>query len=268
MNSAFSGEALSLVISVAGNFSIAGFFLSPASGSIRHGLPADYGMIIFVLEFLNVHSTAVAWSVQKSGYQIGTSIEFLRKNPKLLLVGFYLLGAITAGFALKSWILPAYFTVGLMAKFFGNRKAHDDLSVAYLILLLMFSFMLGMRIWPGILFFLFIWSMGLIFVAYPSFPLWRGWVAKRMEALKSRPGLSDPKRQLFRDKLDFLRYSMPLIIFMPFYLASWASNSPLPGENFWALLYFPSLAVNDFAVFLRSKFWQESLPDGPINYHV
>lgn len=268
MNSVFLGEALPLVISVVGNLSIAGFFLSPAFGFAIRQLPRDYGMIIFVLEFLNVHSTAVAWSVQKSGYQIKTSIEFLRKNPKLLLVGFYLLGAITAGFALKSWIVPAYFTVGLIAKFFGNRTAHDERSVAYLILLLIFSFVLGMRIWPAILFFLFIWSMGLVFVAYPSFPLWRGWVVKRMEALKFKPESSDPKRQLFRDRLDFFRYSMPLIIFTPFYLASWASNSPLPGENFWALFYFPSLAVNDVAVFLRSKFRPENLPDGTANYHV
>lgn len=253
MASIFSGEMLALTTSVIGNLSIAGFFLSPSYWSLR-SLPADYGMIIFVLEFLNVHSTAAAWSVRTSGAQVTTSIEFLRNNPKLFLVGFYLLGAVMAGFVLKSFVLPAYFAVGLISKFYGGRSTHNDLSVAYLILLLLFSFTLGMRIWPVILFFLFIWGMGLIFVAYPSFPLWRNWVAKRMEALKtSNPRMAAPERQLFRDKLDFLRYSMPLIIFTPFYLASWAVNSPLPGETFWALIYFPSLAVNDIALFVRSR---------------
>lgn len=251
-----AGDLIGLTISVVGNLSISWLFLSPGFTPVSSLPPKDFGMLIFVLEFLNVHSTAVAWGVETSKAQVTTSIEFIRKNPKLFLMAFYLLGAIIAGFALKSWVIPAYFAVGLISKFYGGRTSRDNLSIAYLILLLLFSLVLGMRIWPGILLFMFIWSMGLIFVAYPSFPLWRNWVAKRMDSLRtSNPKATDPNRQLFRDKLDFLRYSMPLIIFIPFYAASWAQNSPLPGESFWALIYFPSLAANDIAAFVRSRFY-------------
>lgn len=171
------------------------------------------------LNFSNVHSSAAAHGVAKNG-----------------------------------WVLPAYFAVGLIAKFFGRRATHDDRSIVYLILLLLFSFVLGMRLLPAILFFLFIWVMGLVFVAFPSAPLWRKWVVRRTDSLKSNPALTDPKRQLFRDRLDFFRYSMPLITFIPFQFLSLVSGVGINGEIFWAILYYPSLAVNDIVVFVRSRF--------------
>lgn len=248
---------MGLSVSVIGNLSIAGFFLSPLSGIMPRGFPADFGMIIFVLEFLNVHSSIVAHSVTKTGYHIQTTSGFLKQNPKLFLIGFYFLGALTLGMAMQSWVLPAYFAVGLISKFYGRRSAPvDDRVIIHLVFLLLFSFMLGMRLWVGILFFLFIWVMGLVYVAFPSFPLWRKYVERRMESLKkSNPSAVNPERQLFRDKLDFFQFSTPLIIFVPLYLLSWSGSAPLVGENFWPIIYFPSLAINDIAVFVRARFY-------------
>lgn len=231
MTPVFISEVSSLVVSAAGNLSLGGFFLSSIVGS-SYSLPANYGMIIFTLEFLNVHSTAVAYGVAKSGYyNIQTKIEFLRKNPKLALVGFYFIGAAALGITLKSWVLPAYFAIGIIAKFFGRRATHDDRSIVFAFLLLMFSFVLGMRLWPGIIFFGFILVVGVFYINKPNLP----------------------QPQLFRAKLDLLAYAMPLIIFTPFYILSWIGAADIKGELFWAAIYFPSLAVNDATVFIRTR---------------
>ena len=243
----FVGEGLFLTISVIGNLSIAWFFASPSARIFAGPLPADYGMLIFVMEFLNVHSTAMAFGAQTGTLQVQTQMDFIKKNPKMVLVGFYGLTAFMLGYFLKNWILPAYFGIGLISKFFGRKATHDARGIAHMILLLLFSFVLGMRLWPGVAFFMFIWTVGFIFLAAPSFPLWRGWVAKRNLAIKADPRLSDPDRQLFRDKLDFLRYSMPLLLFVPFYSLSLLNSEAPPGEIFCAVLYFPSLAAGDIA---------------------
>lgn len=238
MNQTIIGPAFALAVSTVGNLSLGGFFLSAVFNPSRYSLPADYGMIIFVLEFLNVHASAMAYGAAKSQLIIETQFEFIKKNPKLTLVGFYLLAALSLGIAIKSWVLPAYFAVGLVSKFFGRRATQDDRSIVYLILLLLFSFVLGMRLWPGVLFFLFILGVGIFYTG--------------------KPGIPQP--QLFRTKLDLITYAMPLIIFLPFQSLSWLSGISIPGENFWAILYFPSLAANDVAVFIQSRWGAGTAP--------
>ena len=263
MNYAFAGQILALTVSVIGNLSLAGLFLSSAFDPSRFSLPKDFGMIIFVFEFLNVHSTAMAHGMGKTAYsflnfrpseaalravkgnsgyvvKVKTSpgFGFLKKNPKLAVIGFYLLGAIGMGIGFKSWILPAYFAVGIIAKFFGRKATHDDRGIVYLILLLLFSFVLGMRIWIGVIFFLFILGAGIFAVGRPNLP----------------------QPQLFQAKLDLLTYAMPLIIFVPLYFLSSINGPGIGGEIMWALLYFPWLAVNDVAIFVKSRFGAEANP--------
>lgn len=233
----FITEIISLVVSVAGNFSVGGFFYSSLFDSFSYSLPKDYGMIIFVLEFLNVHASAMAYGSHAGTLQVESPSEtvkrFLKKYPKQTLSAFYLLCAITLGFALKSWVLPAYFAVGLITKFFGRFATQDNRGIAYLILMLLFSFVLGMRLWVGVAFFLFIFVMGLFYTG--------------------RLSLSQQQSQLFRDKLDAALYIMPAIIFLPLQALLTAKGISVDGQFIWPILYFPTLAINDAALFIRSR---------------
>lgn len=232
MNPLFASGLLPLVVSVAGNLSIAGFFLS-SSSSAWAGLPADYGMIIFMMEFLNVHASAMAYGAATSKLQ--ASHEFIRKNPKPFLIGFYILGALALGIGLKNWVLPAYFTVGIIAKFFGRRATHDDRSIVYPILILMSSFGLGMMLLPVILLFGAILVLGFWAVSFADMSKW-------------------PSNQLFRDRFDFAGYAAPFAIFLIMILWFSAGGFWITGQHLWAILYFPSLAVNDTAIFLKAYF--------------
>lgn len=232
----FAGNALGLVVSVIGNLSIAGFFLSPALFASSVALPADYGMIIFAFEFLNFHASAIALGVAERGFSLETSVAFLKKNPKLALVAFYLLAAASMGIALRSWILPGYFALGVIAKFFGQRAGGDDVRrIVLWFLLLLFAFGLGMLLAPLILFCGFILAVGV----YGAF-------------FTDRSNLPQP--QLFRDRLELAGYAAPLVLFIPVAVWSLAGGGWIAGERLWAVLYFPSLAISDTARFLQAQF--------------
>ena len=150
-----------------------------------------------------------------------------------------------AGIGLKSWVIPLYFAVGIIAKFYGRRAVPDDRSVVHLFLLLIFSLMLGIPSFVGSLIFISILVAGAIYTGRPNLP----------------------QPQLFRDRFEVLAYAMPLIIFIPvFSLSLFAGSfSFLSGFSFgegimWGILYFPSLAANDIVFFIRSRLRPELLP--------
>lgn len=143
-NGSHLGEIPSLVISLGGNIFLVSIFARALLSPLTH---ADFifktGMMLFVVEFLSIHSGGMLGAPVVEGQK--KKALFIRKMIGIpitfFLLGFYALFVLVFGFALKSWFIPLFFLVSLMMKVFSNKVTHNPFSSAISIILLIFSVM-------------------------------------------------------------------------------------------------------------------------------
>ncbi|MDA2934459.1 hypothetical protein MYX82_08955 [Acidobacteria bacterium AH-259-D05] len=122
------GSGVNLSISLSGNLLLAGVFLSAlVYPSEDTSFVLNAGLLIFLIEFLSIHSSAMAWGVKKGKVQTsGIAQEFFKKHVKETLIVLYSLFAITFAVAFKNVFYPLYFFVSLIGKFFGDKAAPSE----------------------------------------------------------------------------------------------------------------------------------------------
>lgn len=146
MNTNRAGVLISFFLALFGNLSLGGMFLFAFLSPSRY---ADFvlrtGMLIFLIEFLSVHSSGMAFGVRKREGK-GGSRQFvlrvkgpgggiLQRNPKFTLIGLYSTFVVTFALIFQNWFLPLYFFVSLLAKFFGAKGRTSNLRVGLPLLL-------------------------------------------------------------------------------------------------------------------------------------
>lgn len=146
-------ELSSISVSVAGYASIAGYFAVALADPMAH---ADFifrtGLLIFVFEFLSIHSAGMtggfARPVAAPGGFLPQPGEVTRPRVPWRVAGRAFLLLIYAAFAVAfgagtgTYALPAIFLTGTAAKFFGRRASHRPNLTAPLTILLLFSVLL------------------------------------------------------------------------------------------------------------------------------
>ena len=130
---AIISEAISLALSLAGNLFLGSMFVT----ALLHPENGDFmfrgGMLIYLVEFLSIHSSGMAFGLRKKEQGNGDSAsvfffsahgagkDFMRKNPKITLIFFYMIFIAAYGLMFKNWYVPFYFFISLITKFFGNK---------------------------------------------------------------------------------------------------------------------------------------------------
>lgn len=149
-------ELGSLVIAVAGNLSMAALYFYAFKSP---GLYADFifktGMLIYLVEFLSIHSSGMAMGFRRkttgagrveqkviSHFSVkagGGGSNILRENPRATLFGMYLIlvGGISLG--LKNWFIPLQFAVSLVSKFYGGKASSDPFKLGLMVILFIAS---------------------------------------------------------------------------------------------------------------------------------
>lgn len=125
-------DILSLVVSVAANLSLAAVFGRALLSPEAH---VDFifrtGMLVFLIEFLSVHSGFLFIGLTGEGGAKSLGI-------KISLLAVYAIFAFGFGILSKNIYVPVIFLLGLTAKFFAQKATHDPilpiLSIPLLIL--------------------------------------------------------------------------------------------------------------------------------------
>lgn len=134
MYNLFFSNIISIVISVAGNLSLAWIFLRALIYPFEHAeFIFNTGLLFFLVEFLSVHSsgmfinmphgrddaTAEKWLSGWSDPRIGKWLGV--RGTKIFILSIYtlLVGIFAAVF--KNWFIPGYFFISLTSKIFGRR---------------------------------------------------------------------------------------------------------------------------------------------------
>lgn len=146
------GEWPALIVSVIGSLFLSWLFLKAIINPAAH---ADFilriGILIFVIEFLTIHSSAMLAGSRDEAQQKGW-----RAPRNIFFICLYSIFALSIGFGLQNWVLPGVFFISLLTKVLGN-KAHDHnkKQVLYPVLLLMGCQMLSLffaywiqSLWP------------------------------------------------------------------------------------------------------------------------
>lgn len=139
-----AGAAASLVLSVAGNLFLGIMFLNALiNPSQNTAFIFKTGMLIFLIEFLSIHSSGMAAGLRSKGVHQGTfayktsvfGSTFARKNPKIMLIAAYFIFVVAFALIFRNWFVPLFFFVSLVAKFYGNKATQDKLNIGIMILL-------------------------------------------------------------------------------------------------------------------------------------
>lgn len=148
-----TGEFVSLVIAVAGNLSVAALYFY----AFRHpGLYAEFifktGMLIYIVEFLSIHSNMMVVSFRKRGIGAAQKTVFnaaakssrfgggtLRKYRRGALFGIYLIFVATISLPFKNWFIPFQFIVSMISKFYGGKASAAPFKSGLMIILFIVS---------------------------------------------------------------------------------------------------------------------------------
>ncbi|MBI2668721.1 hypothetical protein HYX14_02675 [Candidatus Woesearchaeota archaeon] len=133
-------ETTSLIVSAVGNLFLVGLFTQALL------FPEDNvkfifnsGMLIFLVEFLSLHSSGMIFSPEARTVQ-SRKLFLLWKiftvPIKFILVGVYLLFMLVFGFAFQNWAVPVVFMISLGAKYFGKKTHTHHTSAGISVLLL------------------------------------------------------------------------------------------------------------------------------------
>lgn len=157
----YVAEGLSLAVSLAGNVFLGGLFFAALINPQNN---AEFifktGMLLYLVEFLSIHSSGMAFGVRKKErgdndpktifrFAIrGLGKNILQQNPKRALVFFYAIFVFSISFIFGNWYVPIYFFISLMTKFFGKKALQDDSSAGLPILLFIASTFIAVFISP------------------------------------------------------------------------------------------------------------------------
>lgn len=153
------------LISVAGNLSLAWLFLSALLWPASHReFIQNTGALLFLIEFFSIFSSAFAMGIANQAKPLaerdpriimhGSSSGFGGSRPmtlgqmKWLIIVVCMLAVGGVGLAVKNWVLPLIFFVGLISKFFASRATENParfaLSIMALIILVVVAVVISL----------------------------------------------------------------------------------------------------------------------------
>jgi len=142
-------DYLSLILSLIGSFSLVWLFSSALISPEQNTFILKSGVLLFLVEFLSVHSSVMAMGVRKREedknivffYHV-KGPKFVQRNPKFMMVFIYSLFILTYALIFKNWFIPVYFFISLLIKFYGNKATHDRFKVGLTVILFVVSFLI------------------------------------------------------------------------------------------------------------------------------
>lgn len=117
-------DIIPLTMAVGGNMILAGIFFQAL---IFPRTSIDFifraSILIFIVEFLSIHSSGMAARTSESQLHVlGKKINISKNIEKVFLIIFYIFFVVAISITFKNWIVPSFFFVSLVTKFFGNKS--------------------------------------------------------------------------------------------------------------------------------------------------
>jgi hypothetical protein len=113
-----------LIMAVGGNLVLAGIFFQALifpHSSIDFIFRAS--LLIFIVEFFSIHSSGMAAKITTNTIRVaGMKMKVSKNEEKIIIMGIYILLVILISITFQNWIVPFFFIISMVTKFFGHKS--------------------------------------------------------------------------------------------------------------------------------------------------